>query len=204
MRTGEDERFLRAAQVAASLAYLILKERDGVGLALTRGGTTRWLPVGSTQNHLVRLLQELAGQPPAGEDHLETALRTLLERAERKGLVAVVSDFMFDPVPVQKQLSRLAAQGHEVLLFQLRDPTEEEFPFNRWVQFEDLERPGVRHRVDAAPLKRIYREEYQALLAEWRAWAKKYDIHFVSERTDATMETMLSEYLATRAEVAGR
>jgi uncharacterized protein (DUF58 family) len=199
-RTTEGEsKYLQAARLAACLAYLVLKERDGVGLVWTSEGRTEWLPVQSTNTHLVRILQVLAAEEAAGEDHLERSLRTLLDRAERRGLVVAISDLMFDPEPVRKQLARLAAQGQEVLLCQLRDPAEEDFPFNRWVQFRDLENPALRHRLDAVPLKKIYREEYQALLASWRAFAKKHDIHFISARTDEPVETLLSAYLVARS-----
>jgi uncharacterized protein (DUF58 family) len=130
-------------------------------------------------------------------------IRALVDRGERKGMVVLISDMMYDPVPVQKQLARLTAQGHEVLVCQLRDPTEEDFPFNRWVQFGDLEDPAIHHRLDTVPLKKIYLEEYQMLLEEWRAWAKKYDVHFVSARTTESVETMLSEYLHFRHERQG-
>ena len=158
----------------------------------------------SNDMHLVQILKALASKSPAAQDNLETSLKTILDRAERRGLITVVSDLMFDPEPVRNQLSRLQAQGHEVLVFQLRDPTEEEFPFNRWVQFADRENPAVRHRIDPVPLKKIYLEEYQALIEEWKNWATKQNIHFISVRSDEPVETMLSEYLFFRTEVTAK
>jgi len=192
-----------AACVTACLAYLILKQRDAVGLVMAAEDETVWLPTRSAHTHLVQILEALVGHPPAAPDRLHTCLRAILDRGERRGLVVFVSDMMYDPLPVQRELARLQAQGHEVLLFQLRDPTEEEFPFNRWVQFHDLENPATRHRIDTVPLKKIYREEYQAVMDEWRAWARKFDVHFVSIRTDQHVETVLSEYLAVRSGVQG-
>lgn len=202
--SGGDSLYLQSARLAASLAYLVLAQRDLVGLVLASSDDVLWLPPRSVQAHLVSLLQALVTRRPDAADHLEGCLRTLLERAERRGLVVVVSDLMFDPAPVQRQLARLQAQGHEVLIFQIRDPAEEDFPFNRWVQFLDREDPSRRHRLDTVPLRRIYREEYQALLEEWRVWAKKYDIHFVTFRSDANVQTLLWEYMAWREEVAGK
>ncbi len=204
-RTGElPTKYLQAARTAAALAYLILRQGDSVGLTLTSLERTTWLPVRSVNTHLVAILQALANTEPVAQDGLQTCLRTIVDRTEPKGLIAVVSDMMYDPAPVQRELGRLQAQGHEVLLLQLRDPTEEDFPFNRWVQFHDLENAGVKHRLDAAILKRIYREEYQALIQEWEAWAKKYNVHFVSFRTEEHVETVLSQYIAFREEIFGK
>ncbi|MFP4027399.1 MAG: DUF58 domain-containing protein [Candidatus Brocadiia bacterium] len=191
-------KYTQACRVAASLAYLVLRERDSAGLVLTTSEETRWLPPSSRGDQLVVFLSELARSKPAEQDSVATCLRTILERGEKKGLVVTVSDLMFDPEPAQRQLASLMAQGHEALVFQLRDPTEEDFPFNRWVQFENLEDTSVSHRIDAIPLKKIYREEYQNLVENWQGWAKKHGAHFVTFRTDQRVETALSEYLRFR------
>jgi len=203
--TGElPSKYLQTARVAASLAYLVLRQGDAVGAVVTSATETLWLPVQSVPTHLVAILRALVSGEPVAQDNLQTCLKTILDRAEKKGIIAVISDMMYDPAPVQREIGRLQAQGHEVVLFQLRDPTEEDFPFNRWVQFHDLENPSVRHRLDAAILKRIYRDEYQQVLEGWRAWAKKYNIHFISFRTEEHVESVLSQYLAFRSEIFGK
>ncbi|MBI2195343.1 MAG: DUF58 domain-containing protein [Planctomycetes bacterium] len=194
-------KYLQAARIAASLAYLVLNQRDAVSLFLVSGSETLCIPSSSSSSQLVLILRALVSREAETGDALQPCLRTLLDRAERRGLVVAVSDLMCDPMPVQRELARLHAQGHEILLFQPRDPTEEDFPFNRWVEFRDLENDSVRCRVDAVPLKKIYREEYQTLVEDWRSWCKKYHVHFVSFRTERSVETVLSEYLAFRARV---
>jgi uncharacterized protein (DUF58 family) len=197
-------KYLIACQVAASLAYLILKQRDSTGLVLTSADKTHWLPTSSAGLQLVSILRALAGQDAAAADNVAESLKVILDRGERKGLLVLVSDLMFPPAPVQKNLARLGSQGNEVLLIHMRDPVEEDFPFNRWVRFGDLENPAVKHLLDTVPLKKIYLEEYQALLNEWRAWAKKNSVHLVSFRTDEKVETVLSEYIAWRSGLFGK
>ena len=197
--TGLASKYRLAGRMAACLAYLVVKERDAVGVTLTSAAGTVAVPVSSRANHMPQILQALAGTPAAAQDSLAATLRSLLERNETRGIVALVSDLMYDPAPVQRELGRLHAQGHEVLLVQMRDPTEEDFPFNRWVQFHDLENKAVRHRLDAVLLKKIYREEYQALLLDWRAWAKKSGVHFLTFRTEANVVAVLCQYLAIRS-----
>ncbi|MCG3147025.1 MAG: hypothetical protein PCFJNLEI_00461 [Verrucomicrobiae bacterium] len=195
-------KYEQACRLAASLAYLVIKERDAAGLALAAAREIIWLPAGASDTHLVRILDALVANGAGTPDNLSACLRAIRERAERRGLVVVITDLLFDPLPVQRELGRLQAQGHEVLLFQVRDATEEEFPFNRWAQFHCLENPAVKHRLDTVPLKRIYREEYQALLADWRAWTKQHGMDFVSFRTTDRVERVLADYLADRVRVA--
>lgn len=201
--TGGNQVYLEAASMAACFAYLISHERDRVGMVISHGERQEWFPPSATEAHLVRLFTSLAASNPQGEGGLHSSLEALLERGEYKGMVIVISDFMFDPAPIQRQLGRLGAQGHELLLIHVSDPTTEDFPFNRWVVFQDLEVPGLRHRVDAVPLKKLYQEEYQNLMSEWREWSRKQNAHFVSFRTEQSVETVLAEYLNYRDSVLG-
>jgi len=196
---GLPDKYRQAARIAACLAYLVIKDRDAVGLSLTSSAATTWIPVSSRSSHMLPILQALAGTRPAAQDSLAATLRVLVERHETRGIVAVVTDLMYDPEPVRLELGRLHTQGHEVLLIQARDVTEEDFPFNRWVRFFDLENAAVKHWLDAVSLKRIYREEYQALLLGWDAWVRKFGMHRVSFRTEEDAVAVLAGYLALRA-----
>jgi len=189
----------QTAQLTACLAYLVLRQRDSVGLAMTNAANTLWLPSSSTQTQLVRILQALVTARAAAADALDVSLRAILERVSRRGLVVVLSDLMFEPDAVRLDIRKLQARGHEVLLFQIRDPDVEKFPFNRWVRFESLERAGVHYRVDTVPLKRFYLEEYRDFMQGWKTWARKHDVHFITLGSDEPVETALSEYLAFRA-----
>jgi len=195
-------KYLQAARLAGCLAYLVTSQGDSIGLALSAAGQTAWLPPGSTQRHLVHLLDQLATREAHGRDGLAACLNQVLGRNERRGIVAVASDLMLDPEPVQRELGGLIAQGHEVIVFHFRDPTEEDFPFNRWVQFGDLEDVAVRHRVDAVTLKRLYLEEYRRLCDGWFEWARKQGAHLVVVRSEKSAEVALSEYLAFRCGMA--
>ena len=195
-------KYWHACRLAASLAYLVIKKQDAAGLALASAGRTRWLPPSSRPTHLVGILRALIAAAPEAPDAAAACLADMVERGARRGVVGLITDLMFDPRPVQRELGRLQAQGHEAILFQVRDPAEEDFPFNRWVQFGDLENASVRHRIDAVTLKRIYHEEYRALNDEWQAWTKKNGVHFISLRTDEHVDRVLSDYVAYRMRTA--
>ena len=197
--TGGISTWRLTAQMTACLAYLILRQRDSVGLVMTNTADTLWLPTSSTQAQLVRILQALVKARASAADSLDVSLRAILERVSRRGMVVVISDLMFNPETVRLDIRKLQARGHEVLLFQIRDPDVENFPFNRWVQFESLENAGTRWRIDTVPLKRFYLEEYRLFMEEWRTWTRKHDVHFCSLRSDESVETALSKYLAVRA-----
>jgi uncharacterized protein (DUF58 family) len=166
---------------------------------MTNAAEMVWLPSSSTQTQLVRILQALVKARASAADAVDSALRATLERVSRRGVVILISDLMFPPETVRQGIRSLQARGHEVLIFQIRDPDVENFPFNRWVQFESLERAGVSHRVDTVPLKRFYQEEYREFMQDWKNWTRKHDVHFMTLRSDEPVENALSMYLAMRA-----
>ena len=203
-------KYLQAARLATALAFVILEERDRFGLTIAGGDaghrsadgkTDAWLPAGSGETQLVRFVKALCTAEGSGRDGLAEPLRVQVERSERRGLTVLISDLMFDPGPVQSQLARLAAQGHDLLVFQVCDPVEQDFPFSRWIRFQSLEAGGRGRRVDTVPLKRLYSEEFAAVQEEWRAWCRRSDSHFCIARSDAAMETALAEYLSFRERI---
>jgi len=202
--TGGKSKLRPATELAASLAALAIHQGDAAGLTVTCAEKTDWLPIRSHQRHLAAMLSTLATKPAEGEDSLAEALKALLDRKMRRGVVVVISDLMFDPDPVQGALARLGAQGQEVIVFQVRDPDEEDFPFNRWVEFHDLEHPGTRHRLDTVPLRRHYQRAYRELMENWQQWARKNDIHLNTFRSDETVVATLWQYLTFRQELYGK
>jgi len=197
-------KYLQAARLAAGLAYMILRQRDSVGLVTAAADELFWLPTRSADTHLVQILRALAMKSPAAGDSLDVCLKMILDRVERRGLVVVISDLMFDPVPVQRRMANLQARGHEILLCHITDPAEATFPFNRWARFRSREDAGVHYRLDPVPLKKIYLEEYQRLMQQWDLWCRKRDVHRVMLGTDQQAEIALSEYLFQRSEIAGK
>lgn len=190
---------LVAAELAACFAYLCLRLRDSVALGLADPGGTRWLPPRSSESHLVSILTQLCLDPDGREAaDPSRCLADLRERGGRRGLVILISDLQYDPSPVRKELAPLLAQGHEVILCMPGDAVENDFPFRRWMIFEDAEVAGRRHRVDAVALRRLYEEECQAHRSDWQDWARSQGVHFIALRNDASLAEAVATYLVRR------
>ncbi|MEZ5300230.1 MAG: hypothetical protein R3F11_06125 [Verrucomicrobiales bacterium] len=55
-----------------------------------------------------------------------------------------------------KSLAQLRHRGHEVLVFQIWDRDELDFPFKQWTRFINLEDEADMHMIDPATLRRAY------------------------------------------------
>jgi uncharacterized protein (DUF58 family) len=203
-RTGETSKSRHAMVLAAGLAQLIVNQGDRAGLFAMSGDRLLHRPLGSSGGHMAALLTLLAGADPRGPDQVVRHLATLVERNLPRGLMVFLSDLMFEPGPVRRELAKLHHQGHEVIVVNVRDVTEEEFPFSQWVRFTDLEEGGKPVKVDTVILRRLYTEEYRELMREWDAWSKHQDIHLVVSRSDEAPEAVILKYVQYRNRVTGQ
>ena len=78
----------------------------------------------------------------------------------RRSVILLLSDLL-DPNPdLRQQLEHLRYLGHEVLVLQVLDPDEIDFPFAEAGIFEDLE-SGARRRVQPARVRERYLERFR-------------------------------------------
>jgi uncharacterized protein (DUF58 family) len=192
-------KFEHARRMAASLAYLMISQRDAVGLVTFDDALRALIPARSAPSHFSVLCKALEDTRPGGETPLSGILHALAERVRRRGLVVVLSDGFDALDPLTEALRHLRHRRHEVLFFHTLAPEEEEFPFRRPSRFRNLERAGHDVRVDPAALRAAYLERFNAFrdgLKE-RVCAMGADYHHAS--TAEPVEKTLLDYLAARA-----
>src|SRR5262245_30131745 len=105
----------RYAQIAAaSLAHLLLRQRDSVGLAIATGGALEYVKPQPRSNHLARLLQMIGAAKPAGPSNLPTVLREMTGRLKRRGMIILLSDCFGNVEELKQALQQYAFHGHDV------------------------------------------------------------------------------------------
>lgn len=188
----------QARRLAASLAYLMISQRDAVGLATFNRALNPMIPPRSAPNHFSALCAGLEAAVPEGEAPLSSVLHALAERIRRRGLVVILSDGFDRLDDLARALAHLRHHRHEVLFFQILAPEEETFPFTSPARFRDLEAPGGPMRVDPAELRARYLEKFGAFCKglEESALGVRADYQRVSTADDPSR--VLLGYLAQR------
>jgi uncharacterized protein (DUF58 family) len=191
-------KFEYAQYVAASLAYLMLHQRDAVGLALHDTRIRKIIPPRASSKHLLQVLHTLEETQPGGETDLAPLWHQLAGQFSRRGLVVVLSD-CFDNVPaLLKAMQHFRYQRHEVLLFHILAPEEIEFPFKNWTQFRNLESANHRLLVDPAWLRTEYRKNFETFCTQLRESCGRAMVDYHMMRTDQPVERALGIYLSRR------
>ena len=183
--------------LAAALAYLLIKQKDAVGLATFDTQIRGYLPPRSSRNYLQMLLARLENLKPGGETNLAGSLHGLAERTRKRGLVIIFSDLFDDPDQVLLALRHFRHRKHEVILFHILDPMEESFDFSSPMRLVDMET-----KKEASLDPRLVRAEYHRALEGYRlrlrSTCSEHRIDYNPICTDQSLEYALFRYLEKR------
>jgi uncharacterized protein (DUF58 family) len=183
--------------LAASLAFLLLKQQDSVGLAVFDEKIRKYIPPRSKRTHLHTLLRELEVIQGGGETRLSYTFHELAERIKRRGLIIILSDLFDDPDEVMMGLKHFRHKKHEVIVFHILDPAEREFPFEGSSIFRDLE-TGEELPVDPEELKNVYRKKLADFLDNYKRKCRQNLIDYLPIDTSTPFDLALTSYLAKR------
>ena len=195
--SGETTKYEYGAYLAASLAYLMIRQRDSVGLTVFDKEIRLRIPPGSTTAHLDRLLVELETTRPSKTTGIADTFHALAENLKKRALLIIISDLFDDEMEVFRALRHFRQKKHEVMIFHVLDHYELEFPFAHTANFIDVETSA---RVEADP--RYVREEYlkevNAFLENYRRGCAEGYMEYVLADTKTPFETLLTSYLSKR------
>src|SRR4051794_552855 len=98
MRYGRKEmnKFNYGATLAASLAYLCVKQRDAVGLALFDSEEREWLRPAASKSQLTKILDLLERAKPDRTTELGSVMMRVCDQIKSRGVVIVISDLLCD------------------------------------------------------------------------------------------------------------
>src|SRR5580704_15396906 len=128
-----------ARTLAATLAWFLHAQGDAVGLFSFDEQVRDYLPARHRHGHLRQLMLALEREPEGRATNLTEPLRRVAELARKRGLIVLISDLLAPVDELERHLARLTAAGHEMVVFQVLDPNELAFNYDRALLFQDLE-----------------------------------------------------------------
>jgi len=183
--------------LAAAMSYLMLLQRDAVGLSLFDSQIKKILPPRSVSSYLQPILTELDLVEAGGDTDIGSILHTMSERLKRRGLIILISDLYDDIDNVLSGLRHFRYNQHEVLVFHLLDPAEINFDFEGDIEFEDLE-SGDKIRTYPWYIREEYKKAVNQFEQNYRRQCREYLIDYHLLTTDQTLDLALMEYMIKR------
>lgn len=186
-----------ASYIAASLSYLMIQQRDAVGLTLFDSVVRATIPPHATKQHLRRILVELEKVRPSDITNSATALHQLAERISRRGLVIVLSDLFDDTDKVMAALKHFRHNNHEVLVMQILDPVERNFAFGNDAIFKDVE-TGELLTTQPYHIQKSYQEAMKDFIERYKRECRENSIDYILLDTATPFDIALLNYLNKR------
>jgi uncharacterized protein (DUF58 family) len=183
--------------LAATLAYLIIHQRDCASLSVFDEAWRQRLPASGQLGHLQTVLATLSDVEPKEKTSIGPLLQDLAQQIRRRGLVFLISD-CFDNVDTLVQgLQHLKFQGHEVVVFHVMHPDELDFPFDGNIKFDALEE---KRDVITRPhlIRPAYLRAVKAFLDEFQSGCERNRCDYVLMNTGKPLRETLTAYLARR------
>ncbi len=187
-----------ATAIAASLSYMAIQQQDSVGLAIFDQALSRYFKPSNSPGQWKVVVNELQQVPRWNKTNTGKILDQIAEKLNHRSLIVILSDFFDDIESIQQGLRHLRYKKHELMVFQILDPLEINFPFEDVTLFQGLEGLG-----DLLTEPRALREGYLAQLNEFTEGMKKMcrgmHIDFQRMNSGDSLDVALSKFLATRA-----
>ncbi len=197
--------------IAAALGYLMISQRDAVGLATFDDDLVRFVPPRSRRAHLAGIIGALGQSLRHRPSRLGACLHRAAELFRRRGLVILLSDLIpsaeEDLEDVMEALRHLRYRGHDVICFHVLDHAELDLPYQGPTRFVDSE-SGRDLRVQPEAVREDYRREVREFIEFFRRGCAGGQrpagavasgaMDYVQVDTSLSFDRVLLPYLAAR------
>jgi uncharacterized protein (DUF58 family) len=173
------------------------RQQDSVALTTFDTEVRLDMPARSSPRHFNEMMRQLEALKPGKPTDVSETLHRLANRFKRRCLIVLISDLYDEPEAVMRALCHFRHRRHEVIVFQVMDKAEIEFPFRDSVAFHDLE-TNERIQVDPACIRDTYVEEIERFLEAYRRGCADENIDYVLADTSTPYDLMLTRYVAKR------
>lgn len=197
--TGAVTKLQYAQFLAASLAFLLSRQQDAVGLVGFDKRIHTHVPARNRTGHLRTIFGHLSQLQAGGETGLAESLHQLAEILNRRGIVVLISDFYDEPERLQSAFQHLRFRGHDLVAFHVLDKNELDFVFDDAViLLEDVE---TQEQMPVLPDVVVsgYRERMNKHIEEMRSCAAANHVDYELLTTGQPLDFALFSYLSKRA-----
>ncbi len=197
---GDSNKLEYAKLLTAIISYMVIRQRDSVGLHVFDEKIRFKLPASSNLVQINTILRTLEELDPEEKTAMGPLLEQIAETTRRRGIIFVISDAFDEVEPLLKGLRALRYLGHEVTLFHTLHPDEINFPFSGNLKFDGLEIP---EEIKTRPhlIRPNYLRIFNAYIEELQKGCNASRIDYVQLDTSKPLVEVLPQYLVRRLQM---
>lgn len=181
-----------AKRLAATLAYLLIKQGDAVGIVDFCDDNIAMLPPRSGNPALNAILTRLDSLKAFGKADIKKPIDRAIEKTRADSCFVIISDFLIDLKSTEESLKLLRSSNKETIFFHILDRDEIEFNFDGSIEFEDME-DETKILVDASNIRKTYRKRVQAFVDRVKQVCHENESRYVLSPTYSPIEEVLMQ-----------
>ena len=194
---GEMNKLEYSKTLAASLAYLLIKQRDAAGFINYSNKVEHILFPKATKNYLTEIIKLMNSVKPSETTNTAFALAELAEKIKKRSLVIIISDFFDELERTIKALKNFSYLKNEVIVFHILDPMEINFGFQNDSVFVDLE---TNEKISTQPyqLRKAYQEAMKEFTDKIKYECLKSNFDYNLIQTSEAFDKALFKFIQKR------
>lgn len=197
---GNISKYDYGAYLAASLALLMIQQRDAVGMVLYDTKIRKFHSPNSRPSFIREILKTLETNKPENQTGTADCLSEIAERVKKRSLIIVISDFFDDVEKVAKALQHFRHDQNEVIVFHLLDQREIDFKFGKSATFTDLE-TGDKMLTHPYQLQKAYESTMNEFINHIKSKCLYQRIDYNLITTNTPFDKALVAYLNKRKKI---
>jgi uncharacterized protein (DUF58 family) len=184
---GSSNKLNYAKTLSATLAYLLLKQGDAVGLSVFSDEGIDLIPPKSGSSKIAPILNRLENIHPSGRTGLKEPVLKTLEAYRSDATFILVSDFLVDVETIEQTVKLIKNSKKELSLFHVLHPDETEFNFSGSIEFEDME-TNFKVIADTNSIRQSYRKRVYQFIEDIRHICHENESRYVPAPTNEPIE----------------
>jgi len=191
MDCGSPNKFDYARRIAAALAYIALADLDRVSIMAYADKPLDILPLTRGKDRVLSILNFLENIKTGGAStDLATVAKSLVNRAQRTGLVVIISD-LYDQVGFRSGVDLLRHRRFEPHVIQIHTAEEANPTFLGDIELDEME-TGQRRKITVTEKKqKQYRQLFTEFLSSIETYCKTYSLSCTRSTTDLPFDELI-------------
>jgi uncharacterized protein (DUF58 family) len=186
-----------AKRLAAALAWLMIAQKDAAGLYTFNHQITGILAPKAFRSYTAQIFAQLVKLEAGDTTDILSPLHQIAESIKKRSLVILISDLMDDPEKILQAFKHFRNHRHELLVFHIFDPQEQELNFKRETEFIDSE-SGEKITVNPWQIREEYQNLYGDFYQKLKESCHQIEVEYNPVSTSEDVGDLLLKYLSKR------
>jgi uncharacterized protein (DUF58 family) len=191
MDCGTPNKFDYARRIAAALAYIALADLDRVSIMAYADKPLDVLPLTRGKDRVLSILKFLENTKTSGTaTDLATVAKSLVNRAQRTGLVVIISD-LYDQAGFRAGVDLLRHRRFEPHVIQIHTAEEANPTILGDIELDEVE-TGQRRKITVTERKlKQYKQLFDEFLTSIETYCKTYSLSCTRSTTDLPFDELI-------------